>query len=109
MADYKTITVEKTGGVAILTLNRPEVMNAISDEMTAETAVAVAEINNDDAIQVLIVTGAGKAFQAGADIKQLSEMTPLQLIRWNEGLVRNNAAIGRVDIPKNIDAELCAL
>jgi enoyl-CoA hydratase/carnithine racemase len=99
MADYKTITVEKQDGVAILTLNRPEVMNAISDEMTAETAAAVAEIDKDDAVQVLIVTGAGKAFQAGADIKQLSEMTPLQLIRWNEGLVRNNAAMEKIRQP----------
>jgi enoyl-CoA hydratase/carnithine racemase len=48
---------------------------------------------------VVIITGAGKAFQAGADIKQLSEMTPLQLVRWNEGLVRNNAALEKLRQP----------
>jgi enoyl-CoA hydratase len=99
MTNYKTIKIEKEDGIAVLTLNRPEVMNAISDEMTAETAEAVAAINNDNGVQVLIVTGAGKAFQAGADIQQLSEMTPLQLIRWNEGLVRNNAALEKLRQP----------
>lgn len=93
MADYETITVEKKEGIGYITLNRPEVMNAISDEMTAELALAVADIDKDKEIRVVIITGAGKAFQAGADIKQLSEMTPLELLYWNEGLVRNNASL----------------
>jgi enoyl-CoA hydratase len=99
MADYSTIIVEKNEGVATITLNRPDVMNAISDEMTAELAEAVAAIGKDEKVHVVIITGAGKAFQAGADIKQLSEMTPLQLVRWNEGLVRNNAALEKLRQP----------
>ncbi len=93
MDQFETLIFEKKNRLGILTLNRPEVMNAFNDKMINELRNALAEIDKDEEIGVLIVTGAGKAFQAGADIEELSKMTPVKILRWNEGLLRVNAAL----------------
>ena len=63
--DYKTIILEKNEeGIGVLTLNRPEVFNAISEELTGEMLDALRVVNADADIKVLIITGAGKGFQA---------------------------------------------
>ena len=69
---YKTLLYEKTGTVGILTVNRPDKLNALSNQLTAELKTVLEEIENDDELRVLILTGAGdKAFVAGADINEL--------------------------------------
>jgi len=69
---YKTLNFEKKENVGILTINRPEKMNAISKELTTELAKFLDEAENDEELRVLIITGAGdKAFVAGADIQEL--------------------------------------
>ena len=66
------ILTEKRGPIAILTLNRPDMMNALGqDGDGAAVAAACAEINNDPAIRVAVLTGAGRAFSAGGDIKAM--------------------------------------
>ncbi len=71
--DYKTVILEKNEeGIGTLTLNRPEVFNAISEELTSEVLDALRIVNADADIKVLIITGAGKGFQAGADISPSS-------------------------------------
>ena len=70
---YATLRYETDGPLAVLTLQRPERLNAISREMVAELADVVAGLENDEAVRVLIVTGAGRAFCAGADIKERAE------------------------------------
>jgi enoyl-CoA hydratase len=99
MKSYKTILVEKKEGIAYLTLNRPEVRNAFNQEMIDEIRDALRLIDKDEEAGVLIITGAGKAFQAGADIAELSVMKPMELLRWNEGIVRINAALERLRQP----------
>jgi len=69
---YKTLVYEKKENIGLLTINRPEKMNAISQELTAELSLFLDEIENDDELRVIVITGAGdKAFVAGADINEL--------------------------------------
>jgi len=72
MESYKTIRLDKGAGIGYLTLNRPEVRNAFNQQMIDELRDALRRIDRDEEIRVLIITGAGKAFQAGADIAELS-------------------------------------
>ncbi len=67
------VLLEKHDGYAILTLNRPEAMNAMSRELREDFTAAFADCSADPAIRVVIVTGSGKAFSAGMDLKELSD------------------------------------
>src|SRR5687767_4084471 len=68
---YETITLETKDGVASLTLNRPEAYNAFNDAMGEETADALAQVARDDGARALLLTGAGKAFCSGQDLKSI--------------------------------------
>ena len=68
--EYENIIVEKADRVARITLNRPQVLNAISVEMWREIGDALDDIEqNDDILSVVVVTGKGRVFSAGADLK----------------------------------------
>src|SRR3954465_2060725 len=73
---FKFLTLEVADRVATLTVNRPDKLNALNDATIAELGHAIDEIRVDDDIAGLIVTGAGRAFVAGADISELSSQTP---------------------------------
>ena len=81
---YKNIIIEKKDGIANLKINRPQVLNSLNKETIVEISKAVSELENDEKIKVVIFTGEGKAFIAGADIKQMSEMTPLEAKEFSE-------------------------
>jgi enoyl-CoA hydratase/carnithine racemase len=66
--DYETILFGVDDGVAVLTLNRPEVMNAWNERMSAELADALRACEEDDAVRAVVLTGAGRAFCAGQDL-----------------------------------------
>jgi enoyl-CoA hydratase len=67
--DFKTIIYEKTDGVARITFNRPEVLNAFNPEMSEELIEVAAAIKSDKEVRVVVLTGAGdQAFMSGADI-----------------------------------------
>jgi len=69
---YENLILEKQGELAILTINRPKMRNALNDATIEEIAAAVAEVESDAKLRALIVTGSGeKAFVAGADINEL--------------------------------------
>ena len=70
---YKTLTFGEKGGVGTITLNRPERLNAISYETNDELTELLGEIEKSDEIKVVIITGEGRAFCAGADIKAIQE------------------------------------
>ena len=71
---YEHIMVEREDGVGIITLNRPEVLNAMNRKLGSELLDAVQSLDGDDAIGCLVITGAGdKAFSAGGDIKEQVE------------------------------------
>jgi enoyl-CoA hydratase len=71
---YRTVVVERhRAGYAVLMLNRPEKLNALSMELRAELVAAIEELRRDPAVRVLIVTGAGRAFCSGLDLNELSK------------------------------------
>jgi len=69
--EYHYLIVEKKDKVALVTLNRPEKLNAVNLEMRSEFLQLLDELETDDHIRVVIVTGAGRAFCAGSDISEL--------------------------------------
>ena len=73
MTEYNTIEFEVRDHTACVTLNRPEVLNAINDEMIAELAVAYAEIERSQDIWTMIITGAGRALCVGADVNKAAD------------------------------------
>jgi len=66
--DYADITVEVADGAATVTLNRPETLNAFANQMRQELAAAIAELGERDDVRVIVITGAGRGFCAGADV-----------------------------------------
>ncbi|MFG1290859.1 enoyl-CoA hydratase-related protein [Xanthobacter versatilis] len=91
---YETILVAIDGPVGIITLNRPDVLNALNHQITSELSHAAAALDADGSIGAIVVTGSDKAFAAGADIKEIKDKTfaevyEAQLITatW-EGLAR---------------------
>jgi enoyl-CoA hydratase len=74
---FKNLTVEKRERIAVITITRPKVLNALSVETVDEFRKAILEIRGDDAVGGVIITGAGeKAFVAGADIPELHSLDP---------------------------------
>jgi 2-(1,2-epoxy-1,2-dihydrophenyl)acetyl-CoA isomerase len=70
MSSAQNVTIERQGPIAIVSFNRPDSLNAIEAGIRAEILVAVNEVNADDSIRVVILTGAGRAFCAGADLSE---------------------------------------
>ncbi len=66
---YSTLTVEVADRIAVLTFNRPKVLNAFDGELVGETIAALAALATDDDVSVIVVRGAGRAFSAGFDLK----------------------------------------
>jgi len=75
---FENIIVEKENNVGIIKINRPKALNALNKQMVCELIDAVKDFDSDKNIKVAILTGEGKAFIAGADIKEMKDMTPLQ-------------------------------
>jgi len=82
--NYAFITRELSQGVATLTFNRPDALNALTPELLKETEDALTEIAGDDAVNVVVITGAGRAFSAGVDLKALQSQG-LDLTKGNVG------------------------
>ncbi|MCE7928495.1 MAG: enoyl-CoA hydratase [Chloroflexi bacterium CFX7] len=67
------VRIERDGPIAVLTLNRPESLNAMNPEMLSTMCVAGKELAEDPAVRCVVVTGAGRAFSAGGDVKAMAE------------------------------------
>lgn len=77
--DYEHILVEISEGVAVVTLNRPKVLNALNRALLGELDAALESLGADDAVRAVVVTGAGeKAFAAGADIQELASLSGVE-------------------------------
>ena len=71
---YKTIKFERRGKVLDVTLNRPDKLNAVDEQMHGELACLFADISNDAGSDIIVLTGAGRAFSAGGDIDWMQKM-----------------------------------
>jgi enoyl-CoA hydratase/carnithine racemase len=91
--EYEAIRFERDAGVAVLTLDRPERMNAWTGRMAFELSRALAECNDDDDVRAVVVTGAGRAFCAGADLGGGGETF---------GAFSEDRAAGRGDPPPDV-------
>lgn len=76
MDKYKSVTLTCEEGVAQLTLNRPEAMNALNQELILDLMHALEDVENDPSIRVVILTGAGRCFCAGGDVKGMKGFPP---------------------------------
>jgi enoyl-CoA hydratase len=99
---YRTLLLEVADGVATLTLNRPEAMNAINAQMKEELARALDAVATDAAVHVLVITGAGtRAFCAGADLKERAgtDPSPAQFYFAQKQTQRLFSRIAQLDRP----------
>jgi len=88
---YEMIELTKDGGVATIKLDRPKALNALCGPMMAEVADALAGLETDDAIGCVVLTGSEKAFAAGADIKEMSDLDYLGI--YKNDIFKNHEAI----------------
>lgn len=73
--DFKNLILEKDGKIAVLTINRPDALNALNSELLKELDYAIDCLAEDDEVLAVVLTGAGKAFVAGADIGEMKDLT----------------------------------
>ncbi len=99
MADYQYLILEKKDGVATLTLNRPDKMNALNEAVVIELQHAFDSLREDDSVRGIVFTGAGeKSFIAGADISELAELDPVTArdrARAGQHLTRTMESLGK--------------
>jgi enoyl-CoA hydratase len=79
--DYDNILLERRGKVALITLNRPKALNALSPDLTRELAHALDALEADEGIAAVVLTGSEKAFAAGADIKVMKDWSYMDVYK----------------------------
>jgi len=80
MADYENILVERLEGVGLVRLNRPQALNALNSRLVAELMAALEEMDSDDGVRAIVVTGSERAFAAGADIKEMAGASAVDML-----------------------------
>lgn len=80
---YETLIVEVEDHVALIRINRPEAMNALNSQVLGELSEALADADKNDKVRCIVLTGSDKAFAAGADIKEMSEKTFVEMFMSN--------------------------
>lgn len=99
---YKTIKYEVKDGLAFVTVNRPEALNALNTEVLSELSDVFDVIAADDAVKAVLVTGEGRAFVAGADI---AEMSRLNALEGREMMRKGHAVMNKIErLPKAVVA-----
>jgi len=99
MIEFKNTLYEKGEGIATITINRPEALNALNEETIRELLARFEDAENDENIRVIVITGAGdRAFSAGADLKMMKDASPVrgtELSRHGQHLCNRIEALGK--------------
>jgi len=77
---YRNVLVTREGAIGVVQLNRPKVLNALSFEVMSELVSGLEELDRDAGVRVIILTGGERAFAAGADLAEISQATPVDLV-----------------------------
>ncbi len=78
--EFKNILLAKEIPIAVIQLNRPEVLNALNHQLLTELAVCLEQLDSDDSINCVVITGNEKAFAAGADIKEMADAGTIEML-----------------------------
>ncbi len=81
MAEFETILTETRGRVGLITLNRPQALNALNAQLTREVTAALSAYEADEGIGCVVLTGSTRAFAAGADIKEMAPQTYMDVFK----------------------------
>jgi enoyl-CoA hydratase len=105
---FETILLEKADDrIATVTLNRPERLNAINEEMRSEIAMAMDDLRDDSSISVVILKGAGRAFSAGHDVKDRADLHPGDTAADWTNVHRKEDYVWKIwDLPKPVIAQV---
>jgi enoyl-CoA hydratase len=122
--NYETVIVSKEGMVGVITLNRPQALNALSTKMVSELIGALDGFEKDEGIRCVVIAGNDRAFSAGADIKEMADMTAVQMIMgehffplWNKvgrfpkpivGAITGFALGGGLELAMSLDVLIAA-
>jgi len=77
---YQNVLVTKEGAIGIVQLNRPKVLNALNFEIMSELVSELEELDREETVKVIILTGGERTFAAGADLTEMSQATPVDLV-----------------------------
>ena len=83
MSQENLVLIDREDAIAVVTLNRPEALNALSPSMLAAVCEALEHLDQEQSIRVIILTGSQRAFAAGADIKAMAPASPMDIIEMN--------------------------
>ena len=93
------VTVESREGIVTVTMRRPEVLNALSSALCHELVAALEAVGQDPAARVLVLTGEGRAFSAGADLKERAAAGEAQIWRHNRAIFQVPRALEALPVP----------
>ena len=95
MKQYNTLLFENKNGIGIVKVNRPDALNALNDEVLSELSEIFDELLVDDAVNVVILTGEGRSFVAGADIAAMSKMSALE---GRDFMIKGQAVMQKIEV-----------
>ena len=103
--DYANISLERAKGIGWLTLSRPEALNALDKATGEELLDALEELRDDESVRVVVLTGAGRAFSAGGDLKEMARAGDLPEEHFEELLATlNRTVLTLAELPKPVIA-----
>jgi len=97
--NYEILKIEKTDNIALVTINRPQAMNALNSRFFEEMDQAVVEFRTDADIRAIIITGEGKAFVAGADIAEMVDKSGAEGSRFSAIGQKTFSSFSTLDVP----------